>query len=177
MPINYQTNPYIPSYYYPQNNYMSSAYPNMQQPMVSNMNPMQQNYTSTSVVRAMEWVEGEVGAKAFQMPTSWPANQPIPLWDSTDTVIYLKSWNPMGIPNPLQKIKYTLPEQQSFLPSNDVSGTTNPVSMENYATKDDLESIKREIKEMISGMNQNSNEQVSTTSYNKGNNGNRGANR
>lgn len=143
MPINYPTNPYIPSYYYPQNNYMSSAYPNMQQPMASNMNPMQQNYTGTSVVRAMEWVEGEVGAKAFQMPTSWPANQPIPLWDSTDTVIYLKSWNPMGIPNPLQKIKYTLPEQQSFLPSNDVSGTTNPVSMENYATKDDLEKIDK----------------------------------
>ena len=56
------------------------------------------------------WVDGEVGAKAFQMPNGWTANQPIALWDTNDTVIYLKSINPMGMPNPLQKIRYQMEE-------------------------------------------------------------------
>ena len=110
-----------------------------------------QQMSGAQQVKAMEWVEGEVGAKAYQMPQGWPANQPIPLWDSTDTVIFLKSWSPMGIPNPMQKIHYEMPESQSLL-----SGAANPqVDTTRFATKEDMQQLKEELKALIqNGRNQ-----------------------
>ena len=58
----------------------------------------------------LKWVNGEEAAKAYPMPTGWPPNKPIALWDTNDTVIYLKSCNQMGMPNPLQKARYQLEE-------------------------------------------------------------------
>lgn len=46
----------------------------------------------------MIWVDGEIGARAFQMPSG--ATGPIALWDTNDTVVYLKSCNQAGMPNP-----------------------------------------------------------------------------
>lgn len=150
----------MPNYYNPYNFYpasyngvgQASFAPYVQQPM------MQQS-TSTQY-KSMEWVEGEVGAKAFQMPQGWPANQPIPLWDSTDTVIYLKSWSPMGMPNPMQKLHYNM-EEQKTLPQGNVSGT-EASDMSQYVTKSDFESMKNELKEMLKNQqgqnNQNGNQ-------------------
>ena len=99
----------------------------------------------------MIWVEGEVGAKAFQKPPELPANMPIPLWDSTDTIIYLKSWSPMGIPNQMQKIHYEMEQQTAgnltgATGQNNamIQGNQNGIS-EGYATKDDLQKMKEEI--------------------------------
>lgn len=146
----------MPSYYSPYNfypvqyaNQMGYSTMPMQQPVV------QQQQASPMQIRSMEWVEGEVGAKAFQMPQGWPANQPIPLWDSTDTVIWLKSWGPMGIPNPMQKLKYVMPEQQSqsYLMSgaNDsnqnMSGNSQQ-DLSNFATKDDIAQLRDEVRQM-----------------------------
>ncbi len=157
----------MPNYYNPYNFYPVS-YANQ---MGYNNVPMQQAsmMSQTSAVqqpaiKAMEWVEGEVGAKAFQMPAGWPANQPIPLWDSTDTYIYLKSWGPMGIPNPMQKLHYVMPEQQNqALLMNGASGAAqseNQQDMSQFVTKDDLNSLREEIRQMrqnqnTSGTNQN----------------------
>lgn len=142
-------NPYAfyPNYQAPQNtapSYMNSGY---QMPMTQN------TPTVSQTIRPMEWVEGEVGAKAFQMPNGWYPNQPIPLWDSTDTIIYLKSWSQMGIPNPLQKIHYTLPDQQSqqMLPAQ--SGQTEETATSNFVTKDDFDAFKTELKEMLKNQN------------------------
>lgn len=99
------------------------------------------------------WVDGEVGAKAYQMPAGWMPNTPLPLWDTNDTVIYLKSVNPMGMPNPLQKIHYELEAhksvpvpvqsaQQGMLPS----GESRP----DYVTREDLERMKDELRTAIS---------------------------
>ena len=147
-PYTYQ-NPYVPqAYSFGTNPQLQTPY---QQPM-----QMQQSYTQ-SPVKCMEWVEGEIGAKAFQMPQGWPANTPIPLWDSTDTVIYLKSVNQMGVPNPMTKIKYTIEEQQNqmMLPQgqsqqSNMSGTNQP-DMSQYVTKNDLEQMKKELKEAMRG--------------------------
>ena len=132
----------MPSYYNPYSFYPASYMSpinNYQQP---------QSYAPAQNVKMMEWVEGEVGAKAFQMPQGLPPNQPIPLWDSTDTVIYLKSWNPMGVPNPLQKLKYELPnDNQNMLQSGDTDGDAK--MHEKYVTKDDLEEMKQEIRQLI----------------------------
>ena len=101
-------------------------------------------------VQGMIWVDGEVGAKAYQMPQGWPAGAWIPLWDTNDTVIYLKSTNQMGMPNPLQKIHYTMEENKSqqMLPAGQLSGSAAPESHD-YATRNDLEQMKNEIKELL----------------------------
>ena len=86
-----------------------------------------------------------------QKDIGWPVNAPMPLWDTNDTVIYLKSTNQMGMPNPLQKVHYTMEDapakQQSFaapaLPDRDMSI---------YATKDDLERMKEDLKHAITSM-------------------------
>ena len=170
----------MPNYYNPYNfypaSYMQNVYPNMNQPQ------MQQSYApqANQSPKMMEWVEGEVGAKAFQMPNGWPANSPIPLWDSTDTVIYLKSWGPMGIPNPMQKLKYEMPDQQQqalLAAGVGQSGSTgqdnqqnNMPDMSQYVTKSDFDELRKEIRNMnSSATNQNGS--------NAGQQQNRGGNR
>lgn len=161
----------MPNYYNPYN-FFPVTYPNMNQVQPYNTAPMsgssiaQQAYGQQLQPKAMEWVEGEVGAKAFQMPNGWPANQPIPLWDSTDTVIFLKSWGPMGIPNPMQKLRYEMPEQQAqaMLQGNGLSG--------DYVTKDDLKVLKDEIQSLKESMSFKRNQNGS----NNGQVNNRGGN-
>jgi len=99
------------------------------------------------------WVDGEVGAKAYQMPQGWPSNQPIALWDTNDTVIYLKSTNPMGMPNPLQKAHYTLEERKAAYPQR--SGDAEPVvsiDTTEFVRKDELEDMKKELMDAISSV-------------------------
>lgn len=140
-------------YYNPYNFYQN--YPSYTPNAYSTAMPMQnQQMPLQSNTKPMEWVEGEVGAKAFQMPVGLPANQPIPLWDSTDTVIYLKSWSPMGFPNPIQKIHYTMPEQQSALPEQQMSSE----SAQNYVTKEDFDSFRNEMKDILAKLNTNKNQ-------------------
>ena len=117
----------------------------MQQPQ-----PVYQSYSPAPQYQqsgpGLQWVDGEVGAKAFQMPQGWPVGVPIALWDTNDQVIYLKSVNQMGMPNPLQKIRYSMEEQQtSYLP---VSGTVSGTSDGNYATKEDISSLQTEMSEL-----------------------------
>ena len=146
--------------------------------------PAQQSYTPAPVQqpKVMEWVEGEIGAKAFQMPAGWPANTPIPLWDSTDTVIYLKSWSPMGIPNPMQKLRYEMPEQQNqaLLSGSVGNGQSGNLDMSQYVTKQDFDQLRNEIRQMNQGganVGQNNSGNNQNGSNPGQNGGNRGGNR
>ena len=159
----------MPNYYNPYNFY-PATYPGVgtSQPLMMG-NPVSGSQMN-SPLKAMEWVEGEVGAKAYQMPPGLPANQPVPLWDSTDTVIYLKSWSPMGIPNPMQKLRYEMPETQQTQMLQ--SGSSAPAS--DYVTKDDLKALREEIQNMKDSLmnsrrNQNGN---NNQPMNKGGNNN-----
>lgn len=163
MPNYYNPNLFYPATY--QNAYSNPIYPLPQQQVAQSGMAMTDDLV-------MKWVDGEVGAKAFQMPPGWPANKPIPLWDSTDTNVFLKSWSPMGFPNPIQKLHYTMPEQQapSVLPAGQ-SGQTSEASapdMSQYVTKDDLNQMKQEIRNMLNNQNGRGNQR---------NDGNRGENR
>lgn len=138
----YPTNSY-------QQQYSQAIQPSYQQPGMSYAQPQQ-----TKV--GIEWVDGEVGAKAFQLPAGWPANAPMPLWDTNDTVIYLKSINQMGMPNPLQKVRYTMEEQprmsaamssQAALPAGEMNQPAPDMS--EYVRKDELERMKEELKAAI----------------------------
>lgn len=166
----------MPNYPVPyQNNWGYSGvgqqmYPQYQQPMMSQAAQPMAN-ASQNGGPGLIWVDGEIGAKAFQMPQGWAANQPIALWDTNDTVIYLKSTNPMGMPNPLQKAHYTLEGGKSGERAQGFSGDTDrrEPDMSQYVRKDDMDRMKRELMEAIQSVN--------TSGQNAGGNGGSGMNR
>jgi len=108
--------------------------------------PVQQSYSpptpTQSYPGAIVGVDGEAAARAYQMPAGIPAGVPIALWDTNGQFIYLKSMNPMGMPNPLQKLTYTREEAQQ--PVSMLSGQSG-----DYVTKADLEKMKKEILEGV----------------------------
>ena len=108
--------------------------------------------TQTTGSHGIIWVDGEVGAKAYQLPAGWPANTPIALWDTNDTVIYLKSTNPMGMPNPLQKAKYKLEEYQQVGRRSEEQAPVPVHDMSDYVRKEDLEKMKQDLMETIGTM-------------------------
>ena len=98
------------------------------------------------------WVDGEVGAKAQQLPPGWDTTKPFPMWDTNDQIIYLKSFNQMGMPNPLTKLHYTIEEanrqapmmsSQAALPPGDSRADHD---MSQYVRKDEFERMKEELK-------------------------------
>lgn len=123
-------------------------YPQYQQSMAQQAPQMTQAQHN-----GMIWTDGEVGAKAFQRPDWLPANQPVPLWDTNDTIIYLKSWNPMGMPNPLQKARYELEGMKTGEKTTGYSGDTEPKhDMTQYVRKEDLERMKQDLIDTIGQM-------------------------
>lgn len=134
--------------------YASAPAPQYAQPQYQQ--PQQVNPT-------MIWVDGEVAARAYQVPPTHPAGQYMALWDNNDMVIYLKSVDAFGRPAPLKKIRYTIePEPQTgALPTpmnqGGMSGTTEQQDMSKFVTKDDLESLKNELKNMLQTQPNNQN--------------------
>jgi hypothetical protein len=120
----------------------------------SMMQPQQVSATTQQGGPGMIWVDGEVGAKAYQLPAGWPCNQPVALWDTNDTVIYLKSTNPMGMPNPLQRMHYTLEGMKSGEKRTGFSGDDEPkTDMSEFVKKEDLERMKQDLIDTIGSMN------------------------
>lgn len=78
------------------------------------------------------WVQGENGANNYNLAP----NSLIPLWDSEKQVIYLKSTDFMGRPT-TKILDYTI--RDSNEPDN------KPSDKPNYATADDINSLKNEI--------------------------------
>jgi len=114
--------------------------------------PVQQTQSFASqmpVEGEIKWVDGEVGAKAYQIPAG--TTKPIALWDTNDTVIYIKSMSPMGMPNPIQKAHYTLEEKTA----SPMSGNTQPATqdMTQYVRKDDMDRMKQELMDAINSAN------------------------
>lgn len=107
----------------------------------------------------IEWVDGEVGAKAFQLPQGWPANVPMPLWDTNDTVIYLKSINAMGMPNPLQKVRYNMPENdQSTQVSLPSASTAQSNNADIYVRHDEFVKLRDELLAAVKSIQADMNE-------------------
>lgn len=149
------------------------GYGNMNQQMYPSygysgaMQPQGQQMSGGFAKGEIEWVDGEAAAKSYQIPAGM--TKPVALWDTNDTVIYLKSMNPMGMPNPLQKIHYKMEEQvpkymgqeQSRLESGDANAQHD---MTQYVRKEELEAMKDELKEAIRGMQQSNEQKGARTS-------------
>lgn len=164
------------AYNYGQNLMNVPGYPYVSgTPMYNGYSQQPQPSQQQNNAQGMIWVDGEVGAKAFQMPQGWPVGVPIALWDTNEPVIYLKSINQMGMPNPLQKIHYTIDNQQTpvYLPAGNsgTAGNNGSIGNGNYATKEDFEQIKNEvndIKNLLKNGQQNMNQNGSNNGQNRG---------
>lgn len=139
------------------------SYGGVPQPM-----PQQQMQQAPQSEDTIKWVDGEAAARAYQMrPGTFG---PIDLWDTNDTIIYVKSMNQMGMPNPLLKIRYTVEGGQEALLPRGRSGQM--VSEQPQVTQEDLNSIRMDIqalKEMLTGRK---NQNGMNNQQNKGGNGN-----
>lgn len=136
-------NPYVQAAY-PGNSYTGAMYQIPAQQM------MPQSYAPTTppMQGNVIGVDGEIGAKAFNIPNG--STGPIALWDTNDNVIYMRSFNAAGMPMPLKKLRYVEEELTPALPA----GNSGAMDTSQFVTKNDLEQLRNEIRQMTA-QNQN----------------------
>lgn len=170
----------MPSYFNPYNNFYPVGYANQMgyssmPQTVPQQNYMPQQTTATGPNCAMGWVDGEIEARGRQMPQGVTQYA---MWDTNQPVIYLKSLNQMGMPNPMQILRYTIEEAKQNLPAGQSGDSAPSVDMSQYATKDELNRIREDLQEAL--MNNKSNSNYASNNQNGSNNRqaeNRGGNR
>lgn len=146
-----------------------------------NSNAWGNNIYGTQQPQGGQWminVDGEVGAKAWQMPNNLPPNTVIPLFDLDGEHVYFRSVDAYGRMNPLRKGRVVFEDEPKALP-NGQSGNTEPITVDpdKYATKEDFNELKNEIRE-LTRMNQSALSQQNTQTNQNGNrNRDRGDNR
>lgn len=130
----------MPYPYYPQNygtNYLQNypqSYPQNYPQVAQTPQPSVQQTTD------MNWVQGESGAKGYHVSP----NTTVTLWDSESNTIYVKSANAVGVPT-ITVLDYSI-RNEAPKPSRD--------SNMNFATVDEVEVLKNEIKELKDRLNQ-----------------------
>lgn len=153
---------------YGNNMYGNSGYGQMY-PQQSYQMPVQQSYGQAQG-QGIDWVDGEAAARASQLPAGVTQHA---MWDINEPVIYLKSLNAMGMPNPLRKIHYTMDENQQSGAGQSQAMLTGGTETEHtapdmsqyvrkdeangFVKKDDLERMKTELMESIQGISAASN--------------------
>ena len=87
-----------------------NQYPNYTQPLMDNLAQMRSQFIPQPPVpqnvsqnnNGMIWVQGEAGAKSYLVA----AGNTVPLWDSENPVVYIKSVDASGMPS-MRIIDYT----------------------------------------------------------------------
>ena len=119
--------------------YQQMYYPTMQnqpQPQVQSPQPQ----INSSII----WVQGEAAAKSYPIAP----NSSVALWDSEANVIYIKSADMSGMPS-IKIIDYVMRET--------TPRTTEIVPQNDFATKDDISSLEKEISSLRSKFERMSN--------------------
>lgn len=123
--------------------YYNNGFPVNYQPYYQAPN-YQQNTQQQMQGNGIVWVSGEAGAKAYLVAP----NTSVALWDSEANVIYIKSADMSGMPS-IKVLDYTM---------RDVTPRTAEISPQmDFATKDDVESLKGEISALESKFERMSN--------------------
>lgn len=133
----------MPNYYnpYPANGWQYGAYPNY--------------YTGAQIQQPQQTpqymisVDGEMAARAWQMPGNLAPNTIIPLWDLDGQHVYFKSIDAYGRMNPLRKGRIVFDDEPVLLQQ----GSQQNTDMNQYVTKDDFDSLKQELKSMLAQTN------------------------
>ncbi len=136
----------MPNYYNPYNLYpVTYANPIGYSGMPAMTQQSYQAPVQTGPQCAMAWVDGEIEARGRQMPQGVTQYA---MWDTNQQTIYLKSMNAMGMPNPMQILRYTIEEASQMLPagqSGDGGSRSSGVDMSNYVTREELNQLRNEI--------------------------------
>ena len=119
---------------------MAYGYP-YYQPQTQYLQPLPVQNAPVSNGDNLIWVQGEAGAKSYLVAP----NKTVPLWDSENQTIYLKSADASGMPS-MKILDYTIRTQES--PLKPLQGTESTPAV-NYATKEDLQALKGEIMDMV----------------------------
>lgn len=127
-------NPYFPATYQPvyQPNYQYNQ--PQAQPQVQPTAPVPQQNPNSGLI----WVQGEAGAKSYLVAP----NTTVMLMDSEGDRFYLKSADASGMPMPLRIFEYKEAVQNE-------RGHTQEGDLSSYATKDEFEAFKAEIRGMM----------------------------
>ncbi len=115
-------------------------YPQTYQPIYQQSYPQTYPQVAQNPSTDMNWVQGESGAKGYHVSP----NSTVTLWDSESNTIYVKSANAVGVPT-ITVLDYTI---RSETPK--ASGEAKV----NYATVDEVEVLKNEIKDLKNRLNQ-----------------------
>jgi len=86
------------------------------------------------------WIQGEAAAKSYLVAPGTT----VALWDSESQTIYLKSADASGMPS-MRILDYTI---------RDMPTQHNPVTGTEYATKADVEELRKQIAELMKGANE-----------------------
>lgn len=108
-------------------NYFPATY----QPMNNMQNNLQNNNAFQNNQSSIVWVQGIEGAKAYPVATG----NSVLLMDSEESVFYIKTTDPSGMPQPLRVYDYT--ERMAKAEAN--------VDMSSYVTRDELEERLKKI--------------------------------
>lgn len=141
-------------YYMPQ-----VPYYNPQQYTVPSYVPQAQSYAppmySQQNLQGVIYVDGEVAARAMQIPDNWDKSKALAFWDTTGPYIYIRSFNPVGIPNPLMRLRYVVdnqPQDIKLLPTDQQVSGDDATGGSAYVTREELTKLEddmNEIKEML----------------------------
>jgi len=134
----------MPEYYYPQNyqpyqnqQMIQRTMPQMATPMPQTA-PMQNNNNT-----GMIWVQGEAGAKAYPVAP----NNSVLLMDSENSVMYIKSTDASGIPQPLRIFDYVERSHQQ----NNVSKAVPEANID-AVTREEFERLKEDVTRLSKGI-------------------------
>ena len=106
-------------------------------PMQDNLMQMRQQFQPPAPApqQGMIWVQGETGAKSYMVASG----NTVPLWDSEDQTIYIKSVDASGIPS-MRILDYTERTVASKAPS--------AIPDLEYAPRSELEALTRQVAEL-----------------------------
>lgn len=94
--------------------------------------PQPQQPSSPSII----WVQGEAGAKSYMVAP----NQTVPLWDSENQIIYMKSADASGMPS-IKVIDYSIR-------GADVKTEDSELFVSRNEFNEQIETLKNEIKKL-----------------------------
>ena len=121
--------------YFPQGYYQTNPY------YQNNMQPQNQQQVATSNSGIL-WVQGEQAAKAYPIG----AGQSVLLMDSEDSLMYIKSTDQSGMPQPLRVFEY---KERTANRSEAAIATSRS---EDYVSRAEFEEFREDVKRSIKGI-------------------------
>lgn len=133
--------------YFPYNNYMDRVNKLVQ--MQNQLNQNYPNYAGQQSNNQIIFVQGETGAKAYQIPI----NSTVLLMSSEANEFFIKSTDQAGFPT-IKKYKFTEVTQTK------TTEQQQQVKTQNFVTREEFEALKNEIKQLKEPKNEPDNENV-----------------